>query len=115
MRIEISGDQLDISLSRAEKILGLMRDISLPLDAISEPEVVEEPVRVAMRSGMKVGLRLPWLRFIARTIRLDQVFVVRRGVPGLAFNVSGHPPLSRVLVSTPDAAQLAERLSSRGA
>lgn len=115
MRIEITGEQLDIRLSRSEKILGLMRDITLPLDAISDAEVVEDPVREAMRAGMKVGLRMPWLRYVARTIRLDQAFIVRRGVPGLSLSVSGHPPLTRVLVSTPEAAELAARLSARGA
>jgi hypothetical protein len=63
-----------------------------------------------MRTGIKVGLRLPWLYYVARTIRLDQVFVVRRGVPGLSFAVHGEGPLRRVLLSTPDAAELAQRL-----
>ena len=47
--------------------------------------VVADPVREAMRAGIKVGLRLPWLYFVARTITLDEAFVVRRGVPGLSF------------------------------
>ena len=63
-----------------------------------------------MGTGIKVGLRLPWLYYVARTIRLDQAFVVRRGVPALSFDVHGHDPLRRVLVSTPDAEELARRL-----
>jgi hypothetical protein len=63
-----------------------------------------------MATGIKVGLRLPWLYYVARTIRLDQAFVVRRGLPALSFAVRNHDPLRRVLVSTPDAEELARRL-----
>jgi hypothetical protein len=73
---------------------------------------VQEPIREAMGTGMKVGLRLPWLYFVARTIKLDQAFVVRRGVPALSFAVSDEGPLRRVLISTPEAEELVERLSA---
>jgi hypothetical protein len=66
-----------------------------------------------MTSGMKAGLRVPWLCYVARTIRLDQAFIVRRGVPGLSLEVHEHGPLRRVLVSTPDAPELADRLRDR--
>jgi hypothetical protein len=110
MRIEVTDDSVKVLLARWEKVLGLMRDIRLARADISDVRVVEAPVREAMMSGIKVGLRLPWLFYVARTIRLDQVFVVRRGVPGLSFAVRGEGPLCRVLVSTPDAAGLAQRL-----
>jgi hypothetical protein len=112
VRIEITDELVEIDLSRAEKVLGLMRDIRVPRACVSDVEVVQDGVREAMRAGLKVGLRLPWLRFVARTIRLDEVFVVRRGVPALSFSVHGQEPLRRVLVSTPAAAELAERLRS---
>ena len=111
MRIRITDEQLEIDLSRREKILGLMRDIRVPLASVSEVEVVDEPLREAMAAGIKVGLRIPWLYFAARTIRLDQVFLVRRGVPALSFTVRDREPLEHVLVSTPEAAALAERLT----
>ena len=111
MRIEMTDDSVVVLLARWEKILGLMRDIRVARADVSDVRLVEDPLREAMTSGMKVGLRLPWLRYVARTIRLDQVFVVRRGVPGLSFAVRGEGPLRRVLVSTPDAAELAEHLS----
>ena len=66
-----------------------------------------------MSSGMKVGLRLPWLYYAARTMRLDQLFVVRRGVPALGFRVNNDGYLRRVLISTPQAAQLAAQLQRR--
>jgi hypothetical protein len=110
MRIELSDDSVEVRLARWQKVLGLMRDIRIARADIGDVRVVEDPVREAMMSGIKVGLRLPWLCYVARTIRLDQVFVVRRGVPGLWFAVRGEGPLRRVLLSTPDAAELARRL-----
>jgi hypothetical protein len=77
---------------------------------VSDVRVVDDPMRETMATGIKVGLRLPWLYYVARTIRLDKVFVVRRGLPGLSFAVRNHDPLRRVLVSTPDAEELARRL-----
>jgi hypothetical protein len=110
MRIELTDDSVEVLLARWQKVLGLMRDIRVARADISDVRVVEDPVREAMTTGMKVGLRLPWRYYVARTIRLDQVFVVRRGVPGLSFVVRGEGPLRRVLLSTPDATELAQRL-----
>jgi hypothetical protein len=77
---------------------------------VSDVRVVDEPLREAMSSGIKVGLRLPWLYYVARTIHLDQAFVVRRGVPALSFAVDDDSTLRRVLVSTPEAAALMQQL-----
>jgi len=110
MRIEVTDDSVEVLLAGWQKVLGLLRDVRVARADVSDVKVVEDPVREAMMSGIKVGLRLPWLCYVARTIRLDQVFVVRRGIPGLSFAVRGEGPLRRVLVSTPDAAELAERL-----
>jgi hypothetical protein len=112
MRLIVSEDSVAVVLKPWEKVLGLLRDIEVPLADVSDVRVVEEPVREAMRSGMKVGLRLPWLYYIARTIRLDEVFIVRRGVPALSFAVRNRGQLRRVLVSTPEAGELARRLTS---
>jgi hypothetical protein len=110
VRIELSGEALDIRLSWWQKGLGLMRDIHVPLAQISDVEVIEKPLAIVHRAGIKIGLRLPWLYFVARTIRLDEAFVVRRGMPALSFQVAGEGALSRVLVTTPEAEQLARRL-----
>jgi hypothetical protein len=113
VRVQISEDAVEVQLSRWEKILGLLRDIQVPLADVSEVEVVAEPMRVVMRSGLKVGLRIPWLYYVARTIRLDQAFLVRRGVPALSFSVRNKGALRRVIVSTPEAQALARRLGVR--
>jgi hypothetical protein len=112
MRVRVTDEAVEVRLARWEKILGLMKDIRVPLADVSEVRVVEDPIRETLGTGLKAGLRLPWLYYVARTIRLDRAFVVRRGLPGLSFSVSNERPLKSVLVSTPDAAQLAKRLTS---
>jgi len=110
MRVIVSEDSVEVLLSRWQKVLGLMRDVKVPRADVGDVEIVEDPVHEAMIAGMKVGLRLPWLYYVARTIRLDRVFVVRRGVPALSFSVSNHDPLRAVLVSTEEAQALARIL-----
>jgi hypothetical protein len=111
MRVQVTDESVEVLLSRWEKVLGLMRDIRVPRGDVSDVRVAEDPMAEAMGSGIKVGLRLPWLLYVARTIRLDQVFIVRRRLPGLSFAVAHREPLRRVLVSTPEAEQLARRLA----
>jgi len=110
VRVRVTDNSIEVVLARWEKILGLMRDIRVPLADVSDVRVVDDPIRETVGTGLKAGLRVPWLYYVARTIRLDRAFVVRRGVPALSFAVRNHGPLHSVLVSTPDAAQLAEAL-----
>ena len=110
VRLVITEESVEVRLALWQKVLGLLRDIRIPRAEVGDAELVDDPLRRAMEAGIKVGLRLPWLYYVARTIRLDQAFVVRRGVPGLSFAVHGQGPLQRVTVSTPEAAELAERL-----
>jgi hypothetical protein len=110
MRVQVTDESVEVLLSRWQKVLGLMRDIRVPRGDVSDVRVVDHPMRETMATGIKVGLRLPWLYYVARTIRLDQVFVVRRGLPALSFAVRNHDPLRRVLVSTRDADELARLL-----
>jgi hypothetical protein len=112
MRLIVTEQSVEVRLAWWEKALGLMRDLTIAREDISGVEVIQDPVREAMGAGMKVGLRLPWLLFVARTIRLDQLFLVRRKVPGLSFTVRNHGALKRVLLSTNQAEELARRLQS---
>lgn len=113
MRLEISDTYLEVRLARWQKVLGLMRDIRVARDAISEVEVLEDPVREVMGAGgLKVGLRLPWLYYIARSLRLDEAWLVRRGMPALSCAVSDGGTLRRLVISTPAAEALARTLGS---
>jgi hypothetical protein len=112
MRVQVSEESVEVVLSWWEKVLGLIGNISVARADLSDVRVVEDPLPEAMGSGIKIGLRLPWLYYVARTIRLDEAFAVRRGVPGLSFAVRNKGALRRVLVSTPDARELARRLAA---
>jgi hypothetical protein len=110
MRIVIGEESVEVRLALWQKALGLLGDVRIARADIDEAQVVEDPIRDAMGAGVKVGLRVPWLYFIARTIRLDRVFIVRRGVPALSLTLGGEGRLRGVLVSTREAAELADRL-----
>jgi hypothetical protein len=112
MRVQVSEDAVEVLLSRWEKALGLLGNITVARVDVSDVQVMEEPMREVMGTGIKVGLRVPWLYFVARTIRLDEAWLVRRGVPALSFAVHNKGALRRVVVCTPDAQALAQRLTS---
>jgi hypothetical protein len=115
VRVRVTDDSIEVRLAPWEKALGLMKDIRVPLADVSDIRVVENPMREVLGTGLKAGLRLPRLYYVARTVRLDRAFVVRRGVPALSFSVRDHGPLTSVLVSTSEAAELVQRLRSAGA
>lgn len=112
MRVNLSEQQLEVRLSLLEKALGLMGNVVLARRDIGDVRVLGDPMREVMRAGLKVGLRLPWLYYVCRTIRLDRAWVVKRGVPALAFSVHNHGALEHLTVSTPHAHQLARELTS---
>lgn len=112
VQIELTRDAVVVRLSWWQKLLGLMRNVRVPLSDVNGAEVVEKPVRQAGRAGLKFGLRVPFLYFAARTIRLDQMFLVRRGVPGLSLSIDGDGPLQHLLVSTPRAEELAREIEA---
>ncbi|HEX4837600.1 MAG TPA: hypothetical protein VFV03_03625 [Solirubrobacteraceae bacterium] len=112
MRMHLSEEKIEIRLSALEKALGLLGNIRVARSDVSDVQVVEDPLHDVMRAGLKVGLRLPWFYYVCRSIRLDQAWAVRRGVPALSFAVRNHGALERVTVSTPDARELARLLES---
>ena len=112
MQVIVDDRAVQVRLSLWQKVVGLMRDITIAREHVGEVRVVENGVREAMGTGLKVGLRLPWLCYVGRTIRLDRAFVVRRGVPTLSIDVHAGGPLENVLVSTPQAAELARALGA---
>ncbi|MFZ2113039.1 MAG: hypothetical protein WAU77_04825 [Solirubrobacteraceae bacterium] len=110
MRVHLSEDEIEVRLTMAEKALGLLRNIKVARSDVSDVQVFDDPLRAVMRSGLKIGLRLPWLYYVCRSIRLDQAWAVRRGVPALSFAVRNQGALERVTVSTHEARELARRL-----
>ena len=112
VKVQVNTQAVEIRFSWWEKTAGLLGNVTVPRSEISNVEVIDDGLALAMRSGMKAGLRLPGVIYLARTIRLDELFAVRRNIPALSFSVAGEGKLRRVIVSTPDATQLAEELRS---
>jgi hypothetical protein len=112
VRVEIGPDAVTVRLAMWQKVLGLMRDTVVPLRDIEGVEVVEDAVGVAMRAGTKVGLRVPFLYYAARTLRLDEAFIVRRGTPAVSISIGGEGHLRRALLGTPEASELAGRIEA---
>jgi hypothetical protein len=97
-------------LAPAEKVLGLMGDIAVERSDVYDARVLEDPFSEVMRAGLKVGLRLPWLYYVCRSIRLDRAWAVRRGVPAISFGVRNHGALEQVTASTSQASELVRLL-----
>jgi hypothetical protein len=110
VEIRLSDEYIEVRLAAWQKLLGLLRNIRVARADVSDVHLVDDPLREAMSSGIKVGLRLPWLYYVARTIHLDEAFIVRRGLPALSFAVNDATALRRVLVSTLEADALVQRL-----
>lgn len=113
VKVELDARTLAIRLARWEKTLGLMGDIVVSRGAIADVEAVPEPMRAAMRSGMKAGLRFPWVIYIARSLSLEDAYIVRRNQAGLRFSVDDGGTLKHVLISTPEAPELLKALGAR--
>jgi len=114
VRVRVTEESFEVLLSSWQKALGLMKDIHVARADVTKVGVVDDPIGEVAGSGLKAGLRLPGFYYVARTIRLDRAFIVRRGVPALSLDVRNHEPLRSVLVSTPDAHELAQRLRAGG-
>jgi hypothetical protein len=112
MQLEVSDEYVEVRLARWEKILGLMGDIRVERAAVSDVQVVHDPLRAVLRTGLKVGLRLPGLYYVARSIKLDRAWVLRRGLQAVSFAVDDGRVLRHVVVSTPDAEAVARQLQA---
>ncbi len=109
--IETYSATLRISLSRAEKIFGLLRDLEVPRSAVITAEAV--PSGLAELRGLRApGLGLPGVRAIGTwRARSEKSYVsVRRGAPALRLRLAGQR-YDTVLISTTDAVRLAAELS----
>jgi hypothetical protein len=110
--VSLSDDFLEVRLTPWEQALGLTRSLRVARADIGDVRLVEDPMRAAMTFSAKVGMRIPWVRFIAHSIRFDEVILVSRREPGLSFTVTGRKRLRRALISAPDALDLVRRLTA---
>jgi hypothetical protein len=101
---------LEVRLSRAEHVLGLLPDLRVPVTAIVRAEVVENGLTAA-RGMRRPGSDLPGVgKYGTWRHRGNKQYVaVRRGIPALHLSLIGQR-YQDVVVSTAQAAQLADHL-----
>lgn len=99
--IETTTRTLRITPTRAEKVLGLLRDLEVPLSAVRSAEVVPDGL-AAVRGLRAPGLGVPGLRRIGTWRRRgERSFVsVRRG-PAVRLELTGQR-VATVLISAGD-------------
>jgi hypothetical protein len=110
--IQTTPGTLRVSLTRAEKVLGLLRDLEVPLTAVRSVAVVPDGP-AAVRGLRAPGLGLPGVRLIGTWRRRGSrsLISVRRG-PAVRLELSGQR-FDTVLVSAEDPEAVAASVDAR--
>lgn len=108
--LSVSPTDLVISLTLREKVAGLHGDVRVPLAAVTEVGVVQDPVANVR------GVRAPGLSIPGRTkigtwrSHGHRIFAVaRQGIPGVRVILTG-TGFDELLISVNDAAAVAHRV-----
>lgn len=112
-RLAIVEQRVTLHFSPAEKVLGILRDLDVPLVRVVSVELLRHPWR-AVR-GWRTGLGLPrvWLLGTWRWRGHRQLVDLRRGQPALRLRLAGSR-YDEVLVSSPQAEDLLAQLRRAG-
>jgi hypothetical protein len=110
--LQLRPPVLSVSLTRAEKILGLLRDVDVPLSAVRDVEVVADAPS-ATRGLRAPGLGLPGVRKIGtwRGAGRKTLVCVRRGQPAVRVRLDGQR-WDELLVGADDAPAVAAALTA---
>jgi hypothetical protein len=109
--LKIVGDALAVRFTRAEKILGLVRDLTVPLSAVAAVEVV--PDGLTATHGLRApGLGLPGVRKVGtwRGHGGPTLVSVRADQPAVCVRLTGQR-CAELLVGADDAVTLAASLT----
>jgi hypothetical protein len=114
--LSIVGERLWMRFSRAEKVMGLVRDFSVPLDQVMLAEPLSPPWWRVVH-GWRVGFSLPRLRLVGRwwTRGARQLVGLRRGEPALRVVLRPGLQYDELLVSTPNAREILGQMRAAGA
>ena len=108
--LQLTTQTVTVHLSRGEKAAGLLRDLSVPLAAVTGVEVVPDGLS-AVRGLRAPGLGLPSRRIGTWRRRGERSLVsVRRGQAALRLRLTGQR-FDTVLVGLPDAATTAAEIA----
>ena len=108
--VTITSSDVTLGLSSFERIGGLLRDLSVPRNAVVSATAVENGFK-ALRGLRAPGLGLPWVRAIGtwRGKGYKDWVSVQKG-PALVLELRDQK-FARAIVSNADAARLAAELS----
>lgn len=109
--ITLDRDHLDIRFTVPERVGGLVKGQRVPVAAIRRVELVQNPI-AATRGWRAPGLAVPGRRKVGhwRGRSGHELVAIRRGEPAIRVHLEGHH-FASMLLGTPDAADLAERLA----
>jgi len=113
MSMRVTVDRLELRFTRTEKLLGLLRDLDVPLSAVRQVEIV--PNGLTATTGLRApGYALPWSRKLGTWRRRGHKSLVdvRRDQPALRVLLQGQR-FDEVLVGSDDAERLAAELRAR--
>lgn len=106
--IHTSRESLDVRFTTLEKVLGLVRDRSFPLDAVTAVETTQDPMG-AVRGLRAPGLGLPGVKVGTWRGRGRTLVAARRGTPAVLVSLQGQD-YERLVISTDDAETVAASL-----
>jgi hypothetical protein len=108
--VDIEGDDLVVRLTPMQRLGALAGDVRVPRASIRSATVVDQPFK-ALR-GMRIGTGIPGRLALGRWKGrgFTDFVAVHRGEPGLVVELDGGP-YDRLVVSTPNARELASRLA----
>ena len=112
MEPRLTDDHLEIRFTPLERVLGLLRDVRVPLSSVRTVEVVADGVG-AVRGLRAPGLSLPGVRHLGTWRGRDgkTLVAVRRGQAAVRIGLDGER-WSALLLGTDDADQLAGAVRS---
>jgi hypothetical protein len=114
--LRIEGDTVRLILTTAEKIEGVHGDLSAPVAAILDIEVLDDAHEAAgLRAGVKVGTRIPGVIEVGRLVGLHtQRFVaVHHDTPrGLRIRFEGSTGFDEWIVGSENPEKLASQIEA---
>ncbi len=114
--LRIDGATVRLLLTAAEKVEGVHGDLTAPIGAIRDVEVLDDPHKAAgIRAGMKVGTRIPGVLEVGRVVGLDtQRFVaVHHDTPrGIRIRFEGTDGFNEWIVGSENPEEVASQLEA---
>jgi hypothetical protein len=110
--VQRNDSRLHVRFTVGEKIAGLVRNVDVPLSAVTGADVVSDPLTVT-RGLRSPGMALPGLRKIGTWRRPGEktLLCVRHGQPAVRIHLTGQR-YDTLLIGTDDATALAAELTA---